>query len=111
MTPLSVSQVLQDLLKRVESYEEVYFDLEKKLEVAQAELDTRLKILAQAALVSETDTRGVITYANDKFCEVSGYTLDELIGKPHNIVRHPDMPKEVFKEMWDTIKSGKIFQG
>lgn len=58
-------------------------------------------------IVSKTDARGVIKYVNDAFCKISGYSRDELIGKPHNIIRHPDMPKEVFKEMWHTIKELK----
>src|SRR6478735_5070103 len=49
--------------------------------------------------------------ANEKLCEVSKYTPEELIGKPHNIFRHPAMPKELFKEFWDTIKSGRVFKG
>lgn len=71
----------------------------------EIELDTR------AFLVSETDEKGRITFANDDFCEVAGYTIDELIGKPHNIVRHPDMPRAAFKDLWDTIKSGKKWRG
>lgn len=62
-------------------------------------------------IVSKTNPKGVITYVNDKFCEISGYTRDELIGKPHNIIRHPDMPREAFKELWDTIKSKKSWHG
>ena len=62
-------------------------------------------------ITSKTDTRGIITYANDVFCEVAGYAEEELIGKPHNIVRHPDMPRIVFKLLWDTIKEGKDFWG
>lgn len=58
-------------------------------------------------IVSETDEKGRITFANDYFCEVSGYTQEELIGQPHSIVRHPDMPKVVFKLLWQTIKQGK----
>ena len=58
-------------------------------------------------IVSETDEKGKITFANDYFIEVSGYTLDELMGKPHSIVRHPDMPKVVFKLLWETISQGK----
>jgi len=58
-------------------------------------------------IVSETDAKGKITYANDYFMEVSGYSQEELIGKPHSIVRHPDMPKVVFKLLWETIKQGK----
>lgn len=63
------------------------------------------------AIVSETDPKGVITYANRKFCEISGYEKAELIGQPHNIIRHPDMPKKAFEMMWDTIKSGAIWNG
>lgn len=63
------------------------------------------------AIVSETDPKGIITYANRKFCEISGYTKEELIGQPHNIIRHPDMPKAAFKQMWDSIKQGNIWNG
>jgi len=65
----------------------------------------------QSAIVSKTDSRGVITYINDEFIKISGYSQEELLGKPHNIVRHPSMPSELFKELWDTIKSGKIWKG
>jgi aerotaxis receptor len=62
-------------------------------------------------IISQTDTKGVITYANREFCKVSGYEREELIGKPHNILRHPDMPKEIFKKMWETIQSGQVWNG
>ncbi len=58
-------------------------------------------------IVSKTDARGVLTYVNDIFLEISGYTEDEMIGKPHNVIRHPHMPRCVFKLLWDTIRSGK----
>lgn len=64
-----------------------------------------------SAIVSKTDEKGIITYINDEFVRISGYTREELIGKPHNIVRHPSMPKEVFKELWTTIKAQCIWQG
>ena len=64
-----------------------------------------------AFLVSETDAKGIITFANDGFCEIAGYTLEELMGKPHNIVRHPDMPKAAFKDLWDTVKRGEVWTG
>jgi len=64
-----------------------------------------------AFLVSETDDRGIITFANDDFCKVAEYEIDELIGKPHNIVRHPDMPKIAFKDLWDTVQRGEIWTG
>jgi len=62
-------------------------------------------------IVSSTDIKGIITYANRKFCEIAGYTKQELTGKNHNIVRHPDMPKAAFKELWDTIQNGKEWTG
>ena len=62
-------------------------------------------------IISETDLKGVITYANRKFCEISGYSAEELVGKPHNIIRHPDMPKEAFAKVWSTIQSGQIWHG
>ena len=62
-------------------------------------------------IISETDLKGIITFANRKFVEISGYDKKELIGKPHNIIRHPDMPKAAFKEMWDTIQSDKEWRG
>ncbi len=58
-------------------------------------------------IVSKTDTKGVITYANDVFVRVSGYAEHEILGQPHNIIRHPDMPRSVFKLMWDTIQAGE----
>ncbi len=57
-------------------------------------------------IVSKTDTNGLITYANDVFIRVSGWTEAELIGAPHSIIRHPDMPRCVFKLLWDTIGAG-----
>ena len=62
-------------------------------------------------IISRTNLEGIITYANDTFAKISGYTPQELIGKPHNILRHPDMPKSVFKELWETIKQEKPWQG
>ena len=62
-------------------------------------------------LISSTDKRGVISHCNDEFVEVSGFSRDELIGKNHNIVRHPDMPPGVFGEMWDTLSAGNIWMG
>ncbi|QFR50483.1 PAS domain S-box protein [Sulfurimonas lithotrophica] len=61
----------------------------------------------ESSIVSKTDRFGIITYVNKSFCEISGYSEDELIGKNHNILRHPEMPKETFKDMWHTIKKLK----
>ena len=65
----------------------------------------------QITLFSETDNHGTILRVNDAFCEVSKYSRDELIGKSHNIIRHPDMPKRLFEDLWRTIQSGDIFRG
>ena len=70
-------------------------------------IDEEIKLDSKRYIVSETDAKGKITYANDYFMEVSGYTQEELIGQPHSIVRHPDMPKVVFKLLWETLKQGK----
>lgn len=62
-------------------------------------------------LVSETDAKGIITFANQQFCDTAEYKLEDLIGKAHNIVRHEDMPKVAFEGLWDTVKKGKAWQG
>ena len=62
-------------------------------------------------LVSQTDEKGKIIFANEDFCRIAGFNLDELIGKPHNIVRHRDMPTVAFKDLWETVNSGNIWNG
>ena len=62
-------------------------------------------------LMTKTDLKGTITYASKAFRVMSGYSKEELIGQRHSIVRHPDMPAAVFKEMWDTIKANKRWEG
>ncbi len=64
-----------------------------------------------AFLVSETDEKGIIKFANNDFCQIAEYSLDELMGKPHNMVRHKDMPKIAFKDLWGTVKKGDIWTG
>jgi PAS domain S-box-containing protein len=58
-------------------------------------------------IVSKTDTKGRLTYVNDVFLRVSAFAEEDLIGKPHNIIRHPDMPRAVFRLLWDTLGSGR----
>lgn len=74
-------------------------------------LEQYIQAIEKSNIVSKTDVDGMITFVNDEFCAISGYSRDELIGKNHNIVRHPDVPKEKFKELWDTIKSKNIYKG
>ena len=64
-----------------------------------------------AYILSETDEKGIILYANEIFCEIAGYTREELIGQPHNIVRHPDMPRIAFKGLWDDLESKGFWTG
>ena len=66
---------------------------------------------ANEQLVSTTDLQGNITYANTVFCEVAGYSLKELVGKPHSIVRHPDMPKAAFGDLWGKLQAGQAWRG
>jgi PAS domain S-box-containing protein len=58
-------------------------------------------------IVSKTDPKGIITYANAIFLDVAGYTEPEVLGQPHNMIRHPDMPRCIFKLLWDTVQQGK----
>lgn len=77
----------------------------------KTELKVRTDIMNLTSIVSEANLKGDIISLNDKFLEVSKYSREELIGRPHNTTRSPDMPKEVFKEMWATIGRGKMFRG
>jgi len=62
-------------------------------------------------ITSETDVKGVITYVSQPFIDISGYSKEELIGNTHRLIRHPDMPSEVFKQMWETITNKEIWHG
>ena len=74
-------------------------------------MSKEVKLDKSTMIVSETNKKGLITYVNDDFCNISGFTKDELIGKPRNMVRHHDMPKLAFKDLWRTIKDGKTWNG
>jgi len=66
-----------------------------------------IKFQDDEIIVSKTNLKGQLTYANKLFLEIAGYTEQEVIGKPHNIIRHPDMPRVIFKMLWDTVREGK----
>jgi PAS domain S-box-containing protein len=70
-------------------------------------LEEYKEMVDESTILSKADPKGMITYVNNKFCDISGFSKDELIGKNHNIVRHPDMPKDIFSDMWHTIKDMK----
>ncbi len=69
------------------------------------------RALDESSIVSKTDLNGTITFVNENFCKLSGYKEKELLGKSHNIIRHPDMSKKVFYELWKTIQAKKVFHG
>ncbi len=83
----------------------------RELQSSTALLESYKKAVDAGTILSKTDTKGVITYVNEQFCKISGYTKEELIGKPHNIIRHPDNPPSIFKQMWDRIQSKQIWHG
>lgn len=85
--------------------------IELKLKKTLSFLGSYELAMNESSIVSKADLKGNITYVNDNFCKVSGYSRREAIGEPHNIVRHPDTPKSVFKDMWETIKAKRIWKG
>lgn len=81
----------------------------KKLNIVPT--NKEIKMPDNGFIVSKTDTKGIITYCNEIFIDMAGYEESELLGKNHNIIRHPDMPRVAFKLCWDLISSGKEFFG
>jgi PAS domain S-box-containing protein len=77
------------------------------MKVIATPTDTEVFFHEDDIIVSKTDIKGRITYANQSFCHVAGYTEAELLGQPHSIIRHPDMPRAVFKLLWDTVLDGR----
>lgn len=106
--------IRRDITNEVKTRE--YFN--QKLDRTTTQFQDALKLSKEyekainvSTIVSRTDHDGIITYVNDKFCEVSGYKKSEVIGENHNIVRHKDTPESVFKELWDSIQNGKVWSG
>lgn len=83
----------------------------KSIAQIESALNKSIDIVDKNVIMSRTDARGIIMSVSSAFCKISGYESFELIGKSHNIIRHPDMTKKFFTDMWDTIKSGNIWQG
>lgn len=73
-------------------------------------LEQYQQAIESSNIISKTDVNGIITFVNDEFCKISGYTQDELIGQNHNIVRHPDVPASTFKQLWQTILQKKTYK-
>ncbi len=74
-------------------------------------MNQEVKMPNDMIIVTETNSKGIIRFANEDFCKIAGYSLDELVGHPHNKVRHQDMPKAAFEDLWKTIESGNIWKG
>ncbi|MEZ7933440.1 MAG: EAL domain-containing protein [Sulfurospirillum sp.] len=100
--PLNVTQLIRSIGKVVEKLHLRYENKKNSLLLKQYE-----NITNTSSIISKTDPKGVITFVNEKFCQISGFTKEELIGKPHNVIRHPDMPKTAFRDLWRTIKDEK----
>ena len=66
---------------------------------------------SKALFISETNSKGIITFVNDAFANIAGYDYNELVGQPHNMIRHPFMPKSAFSDLWKTVSSGGIWEG
>lgn len=101
----------QNLAGVLELYKEFIKQKDVKISEQENWIKQYINVINNALIVSTTDEKGIITHANQNFCNVSGYSRDELVGKPHNIVRHPDSDKEQFEELWATIKSKKPWTG
>ena len=103
-----------ELLHRVKTHVDLFLakeELHKEVNDTKLLLKQYKVAVDVGSLVSKTDTKGIITYVNDKFCEVAKYSREELMGKNHNIVRSPDVSKNIFKNMWNTIQSKQIWNG
>jgi PAS domain S-box-containing protein len=85
--------------------------LKDKVKIQTKDIQEKMAVITNNVLYSRTDTNGIIIDASEAFCKLSGYTKEELIGSPHNIIRHPDTPKEVFKELWSNLKNEKPWRG
>ncbi|RLA76682.1 MAG: histidine kinase, partial [Epsilonproteobacteria bacterium] len=102
LKPIAINQFM-DILQKVTQKLKFKQEAEKNLYL----LDQYQDATDSSSIVSKGNLAGDITYVNDKFCDISGYTQEELLGKPHSIVRHPDVPAAIFKDMWETIETKK----
>ncbi len=105
------NQLLQEAQDRTESLLTQLSDEQHLSTTLFTQVEQYKNAIDKVMIVSQTDLSGRIIYANDKFSAISGYTKEELIGQPHNIVRHPSTPKKTFEQMWRKIQSGHIWSG
>jgi PAS domain S-box-containing protein len=98
--------IIEELILKIE-YHLLNKEKEKALDSSNQLLGQYKQTVDNSSIVSKTNAKGIITYVNEAFCKISGYTQEELIGRPHNIVRHPDVDSLVFQDLWKTIKEYK----
>jgi methyl-accepting chemotaxis protein len=106
---ISIPETFSSIEEEVQFLRLKVQDLETERAQNRREIDAFMKAVDTFCIVSHTDVKGYITYVNDLHCSVSQYSREELLGANQNIVRHPDMPKETFKQLWATISKGEIF--
>lgn len=117
LKPMKLEQMIEVLYNVIETIsnarqvEEYNRSIQRDLTHKSSLLEQYKEIVDITSIVSKTDLKGKITYVNDQFCTISGYTRDELVNQNHNIVRHQDMPAASFENVWKTISSKKVWQG
>ncbi|SFV64942.1 diguanylate cyclase/phosphodiesterase (GGDEF & EAL domains) with PAS/PAC sensor(s) [hydrothermal vent metagenome] len=102
LKPINIHQLMNTFIRVAQKYK-----YKKQAQENLCLLNEYKEAVNQSSIVSKANIKGIITFVNDAFCKISQYTEEELIGKNHNIVRHPDMSKSVFEDLWDTIKNKK----
>lgn len=102
-----------EIKELIEKIEEVVKKVNnrKNFKKQNEKLKDYVDLIDKVAIISKTDNKGTITFVNELFCEVSGYSKEELIGNSHNITRHPDMASSIFKEMWESLNEGMVWTG
>ena len=106
-----VRQIQLALMNYNKNLERTVAERTNELHNAMDELHRNVDMVDKHIISSHTDLAGNITYASDAFCHISQYSQKELVGQPHNIVRHPDMPNSIFEDLWETISSGESWRG
>ncbi|TJY62827.1 PAS domain S-box protein [Sinimarinibacterium sp. CAU 1509] len=109
-----VCSPVRDTNGKVQRFIELSTDISadaRKMDEIRSELEVRTRIMNETSIVSMADKKGDILSFNQKYLDISKYSPEELLGSPHSITRHPDMPKETFKKLWATIGRGNVFRG
>jgi len=114
---LEINKLLHKVCVNIKNANENSINIEQQrqlmghIKVKNNLLKQYTEVIDKVAIVSKTDLKGIITEVNDFFCEISGFSREELIGKNHNIIRHPDMPSSIYSELWETIKVEEVWKG